>query len=257
MLTLVEAAVVGVILAAVPPPKPCPPDTPVISDDVCKSHMDAFVSCVQRTAAQSSQLDDTDKSRLQGKVDVEVRLIKGRVGVEGVRDAEKKITQSYTRAGHDGAAVQIVETCARFAGTTGGKERAPAGSSGGPRQARKKIAVAIQQPRTGEQLTLPYNEMRGTIRGSLSGRHLWVLAKDDLNYFLQYPPTEVSPAQRTWSQTNIRLGSSGKWKLLVCSADDQSSKWLEARGKQQDWSGFPTPPPGLEIIEQMEVQGPQ
>jgi hypothetical protein len=97
--------------------KQCPSSEPVISDGVCKSQIDAFVSCVQRTAAESKELSDAQKRQLQGKVEGEVqRLIKIRARVEGVVDVEHNVVESYRREAHEGAEVQIVQTCAHFAG---------------------------------------------------------------------------------------------------------------------------------------------
>jgi hypothetical protein len=93
----------------------CPPEQPVVSDGVCKSRLDAFVSCVQRTAAESSELSEAAKVGLRGKVEGEARrLLEAKIAIQGIGEIENQLKKGYRRESHAGAEVRIIETCARL-----------------------------------------------------------------------------------------------------------------------------------------------
>jgi hypothetical protein len=108
----------------------------------------------------------------------------------------------------------------------------------------KKVALdlTIESPRGGEIIRdYPYNEMRGTYSGVIpDGYELWVLARDEYNFYIMYPPTVVTPTMGNWSQTGITLRTPGRWELHVCLVNQQASQWIQTRVSLNDWSGFPT-----------------
>jgi hypothetical protein len=116
--------------------------------------------------------------------------------------------------------------------------------------------LTIEAPRDGEVISTPvYDDMRGTYAEDLpSGHRLFVVARDHHNYFLMYPPPQVIRAMKHWSQTNIQLGSPGRWELHVCIANEAASQWLQARAEQRIWSGFPILPEGMEIVRYIAVE---
>lgn len=124
-----------------------------------------------------------------------------------------------------------------------------------PPRATPAVSVAIELPRGGERITrVPYDDMKGTLVGSLlAGYSLRVLAKDSYNYFLMYPSVQLVATTGRWTQTNVRLSSSGRWLLCVCVADAAASAWLDKRASQADWSGFPALPDGLVVLQSVEV----
>lgn len=113
--------------------------------------------------------------------------------------------------------------------------------------------MTIEAPRDNEVIDGVYNGMHGTYTADLpSDSRLWVVAQDQYNYFLMYPPTHVGRAQKRWSQTNVRLGP-GRWTLHVCVANQAASQWLQARADKADFSGFAQLPPGLEPVGSVTV----
>ncbi|MBM4148324.1 MAG: hypothetical protein FJ224_04705 [Lentisphaerae bacterium] len=124
-------------------------------------------------------------------------------------------------------------------------------------QAAASVAAVftINTPRNGDNIEVPvYDEMWGTFKGTIpQGYRLWVLAKESSNFFLMHPPTQVTNTMKRWNQTNVRLATPGRWELHVCIADRDASDWLEARARQNNWSGFPTLPAGAETVEYVVV----
>ena len=118
------------------------------------------------------------------------------------------------------------------------------------------VDLTIDVPEEGEIITSgTYDDMEGSYVGKLpSGYRLWVLARDQYNYFLMYPPTQVTPTMGRWSQTNVRLATPGPWELHVCVGNEVASRWLEARAKKRNWSGFPSPPEGMETVRYVTVK---
>ncbi len=124
-----------------------------------------------------------------------------------------------------------------------------------PPTAPASVGATITSPKEGGVVAaLPYDGMAGTLEAPLpAGRSLRVLARDSYNYFLMNPPTQVVADTKAWTQTNIRLATPGNWELLLCLVDDKAAKWLDDRAAKEDWSGFSTPPPGLEILRTVHV----
>jgi len=118
----------------------------------------------------------------------------------------------------------------------------------------KKMTIDV--PKEGTLITQGvYNEMHGTYEGKIAtGYKLWVLAKDSYNFYLMYPPTEVVPSMQSWSQTNIRLATPGRWELHVCLANEAASKWLKVRATAGNWGGFPSLPEGMETVRSVKVK---
>lgn len=116
--------------------------------------------------------------------------------------------------------------------------------------------LTIDSPKEGDTIVGDsYNDMRGTFEGDIQkGYGLWVLARDQYNFFLMYPPTHVIRKMGQWSQTNIRLSTSGQWELHVCLADEKASKWFQDKAGRNDWSGFPALPDGAETVQYVAVQ---
>ncbi len=114
----------------------------------------------------------------------------------------------------------------------------------------------IDAPRGGEIIKeSPYNDMHGKFEKEIpSAYSLWVVARDQYNYFLMYPPTQVNHITKEWSQTNIRLDTLGRWELLLCVADKEASSWLEGQAKQGNWTGFPSLPKGMNPIQSVTVE---
>jgi len=113
----------------------------------------------------------------------------------------------------------------------------------------------IDVPKEGGTITeTAYNDMSGTFVGGIpDGYKLWVVARDQYNYFLTYPPTQVVPAMGKWSQTNVRLSTPGRWELHVCLANKKASEWFQKRVDGNDWSGFPSLPEGAETVRYVTV----
>jgi len=113
-LTLVT--ILPFLVASTGTPVQCPDDRPIVADGACVSEMDAFVSCIRRTAGERSDMSTSDKSDLEGRVQAEVeRLIKVKGSIEGVRKVEKNVVSSYSRTGHPGAEVEIANACLKIA----------------------------------------------------------------------------------------------------------------------------------------------
>jgi hypothetical protein len=111
LLTLLPFLMAGTDLAA-----QCPGDRPIVSEGSCVGEMDAYVSCIRRTAGERSDLSTSEKSDLEGRVQSEVeRLVKVKASIEGVRKVEKNVVSSYSRSGHPGAEVEIAKACLRMA----------------------------------------------------------------------------------------------------------------------------------------------
>jgi hypothetical protein len=120
---------------------------------------------------------------------------------------------------------------------------------------RISLDFTIDVPAEGQVLPPVYDGMEGSFRGNIPpNHHIWVLAKDRFNYFIMYPPTQVAHAAQRWSQTNVRLASSGDWQLALCLANDDASAWLQSRVDKQDWSGFAQLPNGIEILRYVKVK---
>jgi len=117
-------------------------------------------------------------------------------------------------------------------------------------------SLTIVTPQENEIITTgEYNNMHGSLtRGIPKGYRLWILARNQYNYFLMYPPPEVAFSTKTWTQQNIRLATPGPWKLVVCIANNAGSEWLEARAKRSDWSGFPSAHEGIEVVKSVTVE---
>jgi len=116
-----------------------------------------------------------------------------------------------------------------------------------------KFSVAIGEPKAGQAIPPVYDEMRGTYQGAFPGGfELWVLAQDQYNHFVMYPPTDVSHSGR-WSQKDIGLATPGRWELEVCLANKEGSQWLRSRATKRNFSGFPELPDGIEIQESVFV----
>ena len=118
------------------------------------------------------------------------------------------------------------------------------------------VTLTIDAPREREVIRVEsYEDMHGRYVGELPvGHRLWVLARDQYNYFLMYPPTQVTPTMRHWSQTNVILATPGRWELHVCVVDEAASRWLENRANSRDWSGFPSLPEGIRTVRYVTVQ---
>lgn len=116
--------------------------------------------------------------------------------------------------------------------------------------------LTIAEPKEGEIIASDvYNDMQGTYTGELpSGYSLWVLVKDQHNFFLMYPQTQVVPKMKSWIQKNIRLATKGRWELHVCLTNEQASRWLQTRVDKNDWSGFPSLPEGMQTVQYVRVQ---
>jgi hypothetical protein len=117
-------------------------------------------------------------------------------------------------------------------------------------------SVTITNPQPHDVITTePYEGMSGTLPSKVpDGFKLWVLAQDRYNYFLMYPPTRSMAVQESWEQSNIRLSTPGTWRLNLAVANAKGSDWFERRKQQNDWSGFPSLPDGVEIIKSVYVK---
>lgn len=117
------------------------------------------------------------------------------------------------------------------------------------------LTLSIEAPRDGETLTRDvYHDMHGTYIGQLPlGYRLWVLIRDQYNFYLVYPPTLVTRTMKSWSQTNVSLPTPGRWELHVCVADEEVSQQLEARAAHNDRSGFSSLPDGMETVRYVVV----
>jgi len=128
----------------------------------------------------------------------------------------------------------------------------------GRKKKKVTIVIKITTPKQDDVIKVDvYNDMKGTFEGDIpTGYKLWVLAQDQFNYFLMYPPpaTQVTRTMGTWSQTNVRLAAAGIWKLHVCLANANASQKFEDRAKLNDWSGFPVLPDGMETIRYVVVE---
>lgn len=100
-------------------------------------------------------------------------------------------------------------------------------------------------PRNGDIITTAeYDEMSGTVELADSGT-VFVFARDKFNYFLQYPPSEVDGG--SFSQSNIRLSTPGKWELHLCVATPAAAAGLHAAARRGEWA-FPVLPGGVTSI---------
>lgn len=116
------------------------------------------------------------------------------------------------------------------------------------------LTVTIESPKQGETIKEPAFDMRGKYVGEIpNGYKLWVLIKDQYNYFMAYPPPSVAIPTKSWSQRNVRLGSLGSWELHVCLANKAASQWLEDRAKKGIWAGFPSLPEGIKTVKYIKV----
>lgn len=101
------------------------------------SYLDAFVSCIQRTASQDSRLSDTQKSDLEARAKVEVRrVVDVKVDVKAVRKAETELVKTYSRGSLQSAEKEIVSTCSIL--SRGADYRGAAHS--GSKQPKKRTA---------------------------------------------------------------------------------------------------------------------
>jgi len=116
--------------------------------------------------------------------------------------------------------------------------------------------VSIDAPLSGEIINeSPYNDMHGTFEKEIPSDYtLWVVARDQYNYFLMYPPTQVNNIKKQWSQTNIRLSTPGRWELHLCVANKEATSWLEGRAKRGEWSGFSSLPKGMDSVHSVTVE---
>ena len=117
-------------------------------------------------------------------------------------------------------------------------------------------SLTIIKPQENERITTEvYNEMQGSLARKIpTGYRLWILSQDQYNYFLMYPPPAVVFATKAWTQQNIRLATPGRWKLVVCIANNAGSQWLESRADRRDWSGFPSIPESVEVVKSVTVE---
>jgi hypothetical protein len=118
------------------------------------------------------------------------------------------------------------------------------------------LSLTIEAPREGEVISTDvYNDMHGVFEGDIpEGYQLWVLARDQYNYFLIFPPTQFTRTMQKWSQTSVRLATPGRWELHVCLADQKASEFLRDKAEGNDWSGFSTLPKGMETISYVIVK---
>jgi len=114
--------------------------------------------------------------------------------------------------------------------------------------------LTIDEPAEGSSIGADVPGMHGTFTGDIPETYkLWIVVRDQYNYFLMYPPAEVTPAMGKWSQTNVRLGTPGRWELHVCLADKTASEWFQKKADSNDWSGFATLPKGAETVRYVTV----
>ena len=121
---------------------------------------------------------------------------------------------------------------------------------------RVALILTVEAPVEGEKIDADVlDTMKGSFVGTIpAGHRLYVLARDRYNFFLMYPPTQLSQAMKRWSQTNIRLSTEGHWELHVCVADAAGAGWLDRRAEAKDWSGFPKLPDGVETARYITVE---
>lgn len=121
---------------------------------------------------------------------------------------------------------------------------------------RVALGLTIDIPCQGDIISGDaYNDMKGKFTGDIPpGYRLWVLARDQFNYFLMYPPTQSIATQGLWSQTNVRLATPGRWELHVCLADEKASRSFEDKAKRNDWAGFSNLPEGVAVVRQIVVE---
>lgn len=94
----------------------CPSDRPVFTHGSCNSKMDAYVYCIQETAAVKANISDSQKKELEIKAQVEVqKLFKVSGNGAGVSRVEKNLIATLSREGHPGAEIEIVKECGHLA----------------------------------------------------------------------------------------------------------------------------------------------
>jgi len=118
------------------------------------------------------------------------------------------------------------------------------------------LSLTIDEPAEGRVIASGvYSEMHGTFAGDIPETYkLWVVARDQYNYFLMYPPTQVTRTMHRWSQTAVQLKAPGRWELHVCLADEKASKWFQEKADRNDWSGFASLPEGAETVRYVTVE---
>jgi hypothetical protein len=115
------------------------------------------------------------------------------------------------------------------------------------------ISLTIDSPESGDTISQDiYDDMKGGYMGDIPKNYtFWVLARDRYNYFIMYPQPTV--ALNSWTQSNIRLGSDGKWQLHVCLTDKEASNWFMERVNSHNFSGFQNIPQGALTIKYVDI----
>jgi hypothetical protein len=239
---MVTASIVAVLPllvagAGIAPSAQCPDDRPVVSEGACVSEMDAFVSCIRRTAAERSDLSTSDRSDLEGRVQAEVqRLVKVKASVEGVRKVEKNVVSSYSRTGHPGAEVEIAKACLRMA-TPKRAKRSP------PQSAEKKADVPSIQ------LHDNYGQFNGP------GSH------DNLNIIGRLPPRDLSdPGSRSALLDGVPSGEKFRIERVSDAESGNFARQVKAflvdngRVFENEIIGFDAVWMGVTIFTKQQVQ---
>lgn len=137
-------------------------------------------------------------------------------------------------------------------------------------------SLSITTPRELEVIKNPvYEWMSGTYIGELPEEfkdyQFWVLARERYNYFLMAPPPQfwrqangdahlnspsrISETLKNWSQTNIRLASTGRWELHMCLVNKRESRKFQKRIEAGDFSAlFPELRKGIHSIQCIVVR---
>lgn len=119
--------------------------------------------------------------------------------------------------------------------------------------ASTNLRVTIDSPKDRSTISPIFNDMRGKYVGEIPSNHkLWILGKDQYNYFLMYPPPSIDISSKSWSQKNVRL-SPGTWELHVCLGNSSGSNFLQDRANDGIFDGFSPLPDGIISIKYITV----
>lgn len=130
---------------------------------------------------------------------------------------------------------------------------APNPQSEAEKFAPAQAGVVIVLPRNHPKFDEPLLEIQGSYACLPQGWQLFAFLEDRYRYYLQYPPLRISPARKTFSQRNIRVGN-GVHTLHVCLVNPQAGRLLEERANQNDWRGFTNLPEGIFICDSVALK---
>jgi hypothetical protein len=113
--------------------------------------------------------------------------------------------------------------------------------------------AVIQSPLNGESVSAAWFEVTGALRAWSPGGEMFLFAKDEFGWYLQWPPVQLDRARKTFMQKNVRLGSIGEWELHLIAANPSASHQFHLQASRGDWSGLPSLPSGAVSIDSIVV----